>query len=279
MFHACRGMRCPSRKDSQRSLETALVPPGIVVDLQRVGSGTPILLLHGVEGVQEDHDLISRLSENHEVVAPTHPGFGLSPLPKWFETVEDIAYTYLSLLDVLDLRNVHVVGLQFGAWVAAEMAIRDCSRMSGMTLVSPVGIKTGGPMDREIVDVFATSRQNLDSARFADPQNNPLRDLKAASRETVLFAARNEEALATYTWEPYMHNPRLKHWLNRITVPVTVIRGDQDRITDADYSRGFADLLPRAALEVIPGAAHCAQIDQPGQVADIITNAQTKEGF
>lgn len=199
----------PATLELKDELSGTLIPPGIVVDLQRVGSGNPILVLHGVEGVQQDQDLITRLAEEHEVLAPTHPGFGLSPMPKWFGAVEDIAYTYLSMLEVLDLRNVHVVGLQFGAWVAAEMGVRDCSRIARMTLVSPVGIKTRGPMDREIMDVFAASRQQVDSARFSDPRNNPLHDLKDADRETVLLATRNEEALATYAWEPYMHNPRL----------------------------------------------------------------------
>ena len=47
--------------------------------------------------------------------------------------------------------------------------------------------------------------------------------------ETELAAiARGREAFALFGWKPYMHNPRLKHWLHRIDVPTLVLWGEQD---------------------------------------------------
>lgn len=254
------------------NLTGTVLSPDIVIDMKIVGSGPAVLLLHGGEGAEANQQLIDLLALDHTVYVPTHPGFGLSPMPEWFRGVDDLAYTYLNLLDRFDLRDVHLVGLQFGAWVAAELAIRDCSRLRKLTLVNPVGIKVGGPMKREIADIFAASREEVDAARFAIPENNPLVDLKAADPTKVLHLARNEEALATYAWEPYMHNPRLKYWLSRVSVPCKVVHGQNDGIAGQDYAQAFTDYIPQSTLALLPEAGHCAQIDQPAAVAEIVRN-------
>ena len=243
---------------------------GVIVDVQRSGTGPVVMVLSGVEGVQADAPLIERLAADHDVVAPSHPGFDLSPGVDWFQGVDDLAYLYLQLLDDLDVHDVHVVGLQFGAWIAAEMAVRDTSRIGRMTLVGPVGIKTGSREDREIADVFLMSRAELDAARFVDPAANPLADPADASADALLRAARNEEALALYGWEPYLHSPNLHRWLARVRVPTIVLRGEYDGVISADYAAAYAAALPDSRLVTIPGAAHCAHLDQPAAVADEI---------
>ena len=47
----------------------------------RVGSGKPILLIHGINPVHKDSPFLAKLAEHGEVIAPSHPGFGASPLP------------------------------------------------------------------------------------------------------------------------------------------------------------------------------------------------------
>src|SRR5579875_3909201 len=41
------------------------------------------------------------LAQRMHLIAPTHPGFGNSPLPEWIDSVDDLAYLYLDLLDQL----------------------------------------------------------------------------------------------------------------------------------------------------------------------------------
>lgn len=241
----------------------------VTLDVHSSGTGPTLLLLHGVEGREANASFISALSERFHVLAPSHPGFGLSPLPDWCDSVEDLAYLYLEWLKKLDLRDVIVVGLQFGGWVAAEMAVRDSSRLLRLALVDPLGIKVGGREDRDIADVFAMSRTELNDRLFADPECGP-GDLTQAPREDVLHIARNEEALALYAWEPYLHNPRLRRWLTRIEVPTLVTWGDQDGIASVDYGRAYAESIPGARFEVIDHAGHQAQVEQPTILAKLI---------
>ncbi|MHA7223956.1 alpha/beta fold hydrolase [Arthrobacter sp. RHLT1-20] len=243
----------------------------VVVDLLRCGEGPPLLLLHGVEGVGQDESLIAELAQHHTVIVPSHPGFGLSPMPKWLNSIEDLAYLYLDLLSREELENVTVVGLQFGGWIAAEMAVRDCSRIGSLILVDSVGIKVGGREERDIADVFALSRDQVNALTFADPEKNPLKDLHAASREDVLHLARNEEALVPFVWQPYMHNPKLMRWLIRIPVRTRVIWGAQDGIVPPDYGRAFSAAIPGSSFHLVEDAGHRPQVEQPQTVAAIIT--------
>ena len=257
--------------DAARGYEAT---PGVVIDLKVKGpeSAPPLLLLHGVEGSDADSEFTDELAKDHRVFVPSHPGFGLSPWSQGITTVEDLAYLYLSFLERQNLSGVHLVGLQFGAWIAAEIAIRDQSRLSRVSFVGPVGIKHGHRTDRHIMDVFAEDRATVESGYLAHSKRRSKGRLATTPREEVQVLSRNEEALATYAWEPYMHNPRLRRWLHRITVPTYVIRGEEDTITSSEYAQAFYAELPAAQLVKVPLAAHAAQIDQPRNVAGIIRN-------
>jgi len=77
---------------------------------------------------------IGELAKSAHVIAPTHPGFGRSELPKGMRWVDDLSYFYLDLLEQLDLRDVVVVGVGFGAWIAAEIAVKSCERIGRLVL-------------------------------------------------------------------------------------------------------------------------------------------------
>lgn len=256
--------------DDSGTLVARVFGEDVTLDVQSVGTGPTVLLLHGVEGREADESFVAALAENFHVLAPSHPGFGLSPRPEWCDSVDDLAYLYLEWLKKLDVRDVIVVGLQFGGWIAAEMAVRDTSRLGKLVLVDPLGIKVGGREDRDIADIYAISRTDLDSRLFADPANGP-GDLTKAPRADVMHIARNEEALALYAWEPYLHNPRLRRWLSRIDVPTLLTWGDRDGIASVDYGRAYADSIPGARFEIVDHAGHRAQIEQPLALAKLIS--------
>lgn len=242
----------------------------VVIDVASSGSGKVAIVLHGVEGVQANREFIDALSSHYKVLAPSHPGFDRSPRPDWFETVEDLAYLYLSFLDQLEARDVVLIGLQFGGWVAAEMAVRSCERLGRLCLVDPVGIKIGGREERDIADVFALDPEEVESRIYFDASNAP-GDLTELAEETVHTIARNEEALALYGWEPYLHNPRLRRWLRRITVPTLVLSGEHDGIVSPEYGRGFAESIPSAAFSRVERAGHRPQIERPDRVCELVT--------
>ena len=75
--------------------------------------------------------------------------------------------------------------------------------------------------------------------------------------------AANRVALGLYTWEPYMHNPKLRNRLHRIDIPTLLIWGESDGIVSPEYGQAFCDMIPGASMVVIPNAGHAPQIEQP----------------
>jgi pimeloyl-ACP methyl ester carboxylesterase len=243
---------------------------GIHLDAHVAGDGDRVaLVLPGAERAVENAAFVSALANDFTVIAPSHPGFGHSPRPDWCTSVDDLAGIYCDWLQASQMSDVTLIGLQFGGWVALEMVARRSAWVSRLVLVDSLGVKLGGPLDREIADLFALSHHDLEARLYADHRFG-LGDLGGASESDVLEMARNDEALAIYGWEPFMHNPGLGRALPGIDIPTTVIWGGQDGIVTPDYGRGIADRIPGATFESIDGGAHRVQVECPDQVARLI---------
>jgi pimeloyl-ACP methyl ester carboxylesterase len=241
---------------------------GISIEVLIRGKGRPLLFLHGIDYFAQQMPFLHRLAEQFRVIAPRHPGFGATARPAWMRTVGDIAYLYLDLLDRLALDGVTLVGSSFGGWVSLEVAVRSTARLSGVVLVDSLGLKFGGRDEVEITDLFTLSAQDVVAHNFADPSNAPnYAETDDAALEEV---ARDREAAVLYGWRPFMHNPSLRHWLHRVTVPTLVVWGEQDRIVKPAYGAHLTQRLQRATFVPVAAAGHYPQIEQPEKVAAAI---------
>lgn len=242
---------------------------GIAVDMVSRGEGRPLLFLHADRGVEPEAPWLDRLARGHRVFAPTHPGFGHSDLPGWFSSMDDLALFYLDLADLLDLKNAVLVGVSFGGWLAAEIAVRSTARLSGLVLADALGIKVGGRETRDIVDFHGVPQLELDALAWHDPAKAQ-RDYANMPEHDLIGLARNREAFALFGWRPYMHRPQLRHWLHRIRVPTLVLWGESDRIVRPDYGRAYAGLIPGARFKTIAKAGHYPHLEQPDAFARAI---------
>jgi pimeloyl-ACP methyl ester carboxylesterase len=243
---------------------------GVALEIEEKGQGRPLLFLHPGEGLQPQRPWLDRLAEQHRVIAPHHPGFGGSALPDWIGSVDDLAYLYLDLAAQLNLQDAVLAGACFGGWVAAEMAVRNTTRFAGLLLAAPLGIKVGGVLDRDIVDMHAVSRAEFMRLAWADPAKGEIDHTKLADTD-LAGIARGREALAVFGWKPYMHNPRLKRWLHRIDIPTHIIWGEQDGIVAQSYAEAWKAAIPGATLETLPRAGHFPHLEQPAAfVAQVI---------
>lgn len=240
---------------------STLTLQGIDLPIVRHGIGPPLLLLHGGSGPLDQLPFFARMTETFEVIAPTHPGFGGTPIPEHFDSLDDLVYLYLDLLDALELREVILLGFSMGGWAAAEIAVRNTARLAKLILVDAVGIKPSDRETRDIADVFGLPAPEVTRLLFHDPAKGP--NLAAMTEEQHTALAADRIALALYTWEPYMHNPKLKHRLHRINVPTLLLWGDSDGLVSVEYAEAYRALIPDATLVVIPAAGHMPQIEQP----------------
>jgi len=232
------------------------------LDVTDRGSGRPIVFLRGDEPPGASEAVIAALSRHGRVIAPWSPGFGRSDLPDAADSIEDAAYAQLDLLERMDIQDAILVGVSFGGWVAAEIAVRNVSRISHMVLAGAFGLRVGAPTERPIADLFALSPEDLLARTYADPEKGRW-DVAAASDDDLLAFARGRDAQARIGWDPYMHNPALGRWLHRIERPTLVLWGERDGIVSAELGREYAARIPGADFELVPGAGHLPHVEQP----------------
>jgi pimeloyl-ACP methyl ester carboxylesterase len=240
---------------------------GIELDVLRRGSGHPVLLLHGLSPVDPKAPFLDLLAPHAEIIAPTHPGFGHARRPPDFDTVYDLVHLYLEALECLPHERVSLMGLSFGGWLAAEIAVACRHRLDNLILVDAVGIKVTGPETPDILDLFNTAPAEVQRRSWHDPVRwSP--DFDAMADEALVAHARNRDALCLYAWHPYLYNPQLTRWLARISLPTLVLWGASDRIVTPAYGRAYAALIPGARFEVIDSAGHHPEIEQAAAFAE-----------
>jgi pimeloyl-ACP methyl ester carboxylesterase len=235
---------------------------GIDLELFEAGQGAPLLWLHGAPGFSPKHEFVDLVAGRRRLIAPSHPGFGKSSLPDWLDSVDDIVHVYLELLDKLDLRQTDVVGTSLGGWIAAEVASKVPERIRKLVLVGPVGVKVGPPDKLDIPDIFAMPQDAVNKLIYHDPERMKV-DMSKLSDEELAAMFRNRETLALLVWEPWMHNPKLKHRLHRAAMPALLVRGESDGLVSAEYLAAYAKLFPKSRVLTIPGAGHPPQQEQP----------------
>jgi pimeloyl-ACP methyl ester carboxylesterase len=235
---------------------------GIKIEVERRGRGAPMLLLYGEEALELEAPFLDELAKSYELIIPSPPGFGRSERPDWITNPDDIAYLYLDLVERLQLRKLVVLGFSLGGWIAAEMATKDDSFISKLVLVDPFGIKVGGPTDRDIQDIWLLHPDRVTALKWSDPRHAK-RDYAAMSEDQLTIVARNNESFARFCWEPYMHNPKLRHRLHRIQVPTLLVWGENDGLVTPAYGEAYRKLIPGAAITTIAKAGHLPHVEQP----------------
>ncbi len=247
--------------DANAVKSTRLQLGDVDLELHRGGKGPTLLFLHGGGGFDPNAPFAAKLARDFDFVAPMHPGFGTSSLPFWMDSVDDFVHVQLELMERLDLRDVVLVGASLGGWVAADLATKNAARIKKLILVSPVGIKVGPREKLDIPDIFATSADDLLKLTSFEPEKRKP-DYSKMSDEQVRIVARNKQTMALVAWEPYMHNPKLKHRLRSINRPTLFLRGSHDNLVTGGYVDAYAKLIPGARVETIQNAGHSPQSEQ-----------------
>ncbi|MGH2631769.1 MAG: alpha/beta fold hydrolase, partial [Tepidiformaceae bacterium] len=209
------------------------------------------------------------LAAKYAVTVPDLPGYGQSARPEWARDARDLAILMNQALDRLELTSgVTLVGLGFGGFIAAEMATMDQRRLRSLVLVGAAGIQPdeGDILDEMLVDfaeyVKAGFRSDAAFAEvFGDEISTELKQLWDYSREMT----------ARLTWKPYMFNRRLPALLKEVRTPTLLIWGSRDVVVPMGAARRYQESLPNARLEVVEGAGHLVELEDPARVADEIS--------
>lgn len=241
---------------------------GCKVGLRRGGNGEPLLFLHGAQGLNGHEPGLDALTQNFDVIAPDHPGFGRSEISADVDDIGDLALFYLDLIDALKLDRFHLVGQCVGGWLALEIAIRNTSRIKTLVLVNSAGLRVKG-VPR--ADMFACSEDDLLKLLFAGDGGAKWLQSWRASPDLEDIYDRNRAAAARYSWAPRLCNPKLDRWLHRIDVPTHILWGKKDRVIPEAYAAALKDLIPGASVATLADCAHMPHLEQPQAFAGAVS--------
>ncbi|MFI8228222.1 alpha/beta fold hydrolase [Streptomyces sp. NPDC085900] len=257
-------------------------PQPVTVSYARVGSGAPLLLLHGIGHHRQAWDpVVDILATEREVITVDLPGFGASPgLPDGL--AYDLATTtavFGAFCEALELDRPHVAGNSLGGLLALELAREKLVR--SVTALSPAGFWSEAER-RYAFGVLLTMR------RIAQRLPLPLvqRLSRSAAGRTMLTSTiyarpgrRSPDAVVAETlalaratgFDATLRAGTAVQFTDDIPdLPVTVAWGTRDMLLVRRQGVRAKQIIPRARLVRLPGCGHCPMNDDPALVARVI---------
>ena len=222
----------------------------------------PILFLHGVGSDKSAWaPQVAHFGKQRPALALDCPGYGESRLRPAADR-DGFAAAMFEALDALAIERAHICGLSLGGVVAIAMHHQAPRRCVSLILADSFAVHPEGE---------AIYTRSVEASRTM-----PMRELAAARAPLLLgadasAALRGEviETMAAIDVEAY-RIAAAAVWLAdqreraaEIDVPILILVGDEDQITPPALSSDLASLIRDAQFEVIAGAGHLTNIEQP----------------
>ncbi|MBC7460077.1 MAG: alpha/beta hydrolase [Thermoleophilia bacterium] len=209
-----------------------------------------VVLLHGL-GVSSRYmvPLLEELGARVRCWAPDLPGHGRSEDAAEPQQLADAVDTLEAWLQVTGIEGPLLVANSWGCQVAVELARR--TPVAGLLLIGPVLDLRHRSLARNLVRLIASHRHEplslslLQAVDYVDTTyRRTLREFRAMQRYD-LYAA-----------------------LHEVDVPITIARGEHDRISRRDWCLRLAKVHASPFVEV-PGAGHCINATHPEEMAQL----------
>ena len=241
-------------------------------------AGGPAVLLGGSLGTSVEmwRPQLAALTERFRVIRYDHRGHGGSAVPPGPYRIDDLGRDVVALLDRLELPRVHVGGLSLGGMVGMWLAANAPERVDRLMLLCTSAL-LGPP---ELWSNRAAAVRAGGMPAIADPV--------LARWFTPGFVSRQPDVvdwargLLTAT-SPVgyagccaaIQHMDLEPALASITAPTLVIAGADDPATPPAMAERIAAAIPGARLEIVPDAAHLANVEQPAIVNRLLLDFLT----
>jgi pimeloyl-ACP methyl ester carboxylesterase len=249
---------------------------------RRQGTGTPLLLIHGISQLRNWDPIVPALAAARDVVAVDLPGFGESPPLPGEVSIATLTDAVEGFIADHGLGDVDLVGSSMGARIVLEMARRG--HRGAVVSLDPGGFWTAA----EARIFQATVGPSLKLVRAIEPAL-PALTSTAAGRTALLlqFSAkpwRLDRELVLTELRGFKHAPSLDaavdalvHGPKQLGSPAGSLRGRvvigwgrQDRVTFPRQAVRALERFPDAELVWFDGCGHFPHWDQPEQTVELI---------
>jgi pimeloyl-ACP methyl ester carboxylesterase len=254
-----------------------------MIAIDEAGTGTPLVLLHGVGANRAVWRAVTPLlADGHRVLAPDLPGFGASSAVTAGFDLQTAAEALAGPLAERAGAPFDLVGNSLGGAVALYLAVMHREWVRHLVLVAPAGfsprpwpvayaagavIGPGLRLRRALgvpIAGSATARRALLWGAIADPER-----LGPDEARTMLRASQGSTRMGQALVAVLRGD--LRGPLSRLAVPLGLLWGERDRVVPLATLDAIRALRPEAVVETIPGAAHVPQVERPAEFAAALT--------
>ena len=237
-----------------------------------------ILFIHGFGGDLNNWMFNQTdLSNNFNTYSLDLPGHGMSEKKIDNSSLDDFSTLISSFCKNNNLNKVNLVGHSFGAGIAIKTASLYQDLVKSLTLISPIAL--GKEIDSNYLENFIKSESRRDLKKeieklyfnadiiTRDMLNEVLKFLRIDNVKETLTIIKNE----ILNGQEQKNN--LINEINSLSIPISVIWGDEDKIIPSNHSRVLNDKI-NIILEKECG--HMAHIEKAASVNEVITKTIMK---
>lgn len=246
------------------------------------------ILLHGFGANTFSYRFVTEpLSAYGDVIAYDRPGFGFTQRPSSWEGENPYGSAGNDLIldeliaEYASTREVFLVGHSAGGTQAAQYVVDNPGAVTGLILISPAILTTGGSpsglnwilsipqldhLGPLLVSSIASSGMDLLDRSWFD-KSKITDEIKAGYRAPLEIIGWEEGF-----WE-FNRAPRsfdVKERLSEIKIPTLLITGDTDVVVATADTEALATMIDGSSLVVIPNSGHLAQEENPVETMQAI---------
>src|SRR6201996_4210755 len=221
------------------------------------GEGEVLLLLHGLMGALSNWEaVVDEFKSEYRVIIPILPIYDLPLLTTGVKSLSKFVHKFIKFKE---LENITLLGNSLGGHVALIYVLAHPERIKAMVLTGSSGLYEnafGGSFPKRESYDFVKEKVEY---TFYDP--------KTATKELVdeVFETINDRnkviRILAMAKSAIRHN--MNKDLHKITCPVSLIWGRDDKITPPEVAVEFSQELPDAELHWIDKCGHAAMMERP----------------
>jgi pimeloyl-ACP methyl ester carboxylesterase len=262
-------------------VDRSLIIDGIKVHLIEAGSGTRLMLVHGLGGSLMWQRVIEPLSEQFHLISIDLPGFGESDCPPIVYSTEQYCNFLLHVLDALGMRKVIMVGTSYGGQIAANFASRFVDRVEKLVLISSTGLSARNLLfHNEFLWIFYRTiakhfvlrslwlscfvgRWSFHNIQYR-PDNICIKFHQQVSRNE------KRDAWLNGLRNIFTQEENFPTILSELIVPVLIIWGNNDRLVPVKYASEFQQCIPNSILKIFLECGHSVPLEKPDELCKAI---------
>ena len=245
-----------------------MISGNVKLPYKRLGSGEPLLLIHGLGEMKESWSHQHILDDQYDLIIPDLRGHGQNDTLHGI-SIENFAKDIIALLDELEIENAHICGFSMGGTVAQEIYRQAPERCRSLILVSTFHFAP-----KQFGEWFVAYRKSCAKDLTPEEQRNlaARRSLYSWSEENIkkFNEFYNPHPVGYYKSIEACLNIDNRALLSVISVPTLVIGCQYDAVLPVWFQISMHKNIPNSEFVIFKNCGHIAKLEATDQFNHIL---------